>query len=753
MKVKINHKKNECYINYYVYGSQSNPIIFLLHGWSRSGLTFEQLSKSLSINYFIVSLDLPGFGNSNFTLFNDKNLNDYSQLISNFINMISKKYDKESINIVGHSFGGRVSINMIAHEMLDQKMINTVFIAPSGYNQKGIADEFEMISPEMREFKNRVVRDYETELKMKQDVSKLYELNKEVNRNFIVVNGTHDEAIPVEHSYRLANEIGCSFWSFPKTTHDVYLENNRGVSSLIHDFIVDMETPEDYDNSSSMFNRTVLQYTNKISKWDLLKRRIIKQKNIFRKRVRIVVNNVLLTFLLDILKYLFKVLFWPVIFIVKLLDFIQSKMYQDEFLHIGVLFGGKSVEHEVSIQTGILIMNELSKGNNVKVYPLYLYKDTLYYSKGYMFTPQNFIDKDTLVKHSKPVILSKGTDLKINVFGRNVNKFFKNYYKRIFKLDNIIVATHGTNSEDGSIAAFMEYKDIPYTSCNISSSVIGQDKVIFKDLIREMLVDFNKDYPLVSKTNTRVELVAGVVVLESEYDNFSDDIIKDIESYCKTVNKPFTIVESVFDKHKGTPLYNVLEELDIKIDRFMNIEPSIILKPAHLGSSIGISIISNLNEFELRFTEAFSFDNKILIEKVIPEFRELNCSIKKTIFGVKASRVSEENQDGFYSFEDKYISSKKVQDIPKRKFPATLSKDVEDVIRMVSAKVYYLLGAKAVVRIDYMYDEKNKIVYLNEINNIPGSFAFYFWQQEDSSIRNYILSVVDDSLKEYRFKR
>jgi D-alanine-D-alanine ligase len=756
MKITINTDYNSCLLSYYIYGSITNPLIVMLHGWSRSAQTYDQLAKTLSINYMVVTIDLPGFGSSEHLQFKDISLEGYSEIVKKFVKHIGQEYNKKELYILGHSFGGRNAINIIANDDLDEfKLVKGVFIAPSGYNQKGIKDEYELLSPQMKEFKNQIVEGYNEESSMLQDVALLREKNKTEKYQFIVINGDKDQAIPVEHSVRLAEEIGCQFWMFYNATHDVYLENNRGIATLVHDFIVGIDTINLMKDSSNIFNRKALHYTNEIKKTHLFRRKIIKQSNIIIQVLKKACKQQFFRFWADILRITFETAFKVISIPILFMDYVRKTFYEDEFLKIGVLFGGRSVEHEVSIQTAILIMNELSKGKNIKVYPLYLYNNKLHYSDKYMFTPSNFLNKNELTKYSSHIKLFRNDQKKIDIFVEKPRSLFGSIYKKYITLDNIIISTHGTNTEDGSIASYMEYKMIPYTGCNIPSSVIGQDKIIFKDYIEELIADFNQNFALLNKSKTRVELVEGVVVLESEYNNSQIKFINELEKIFAKSNGLKLLNKDDFLNYQDEPLYKILTELGIKVDNYLNIQPNIILKPAHLGSSIGISIIKNLYDFNMAFSKSFTFDNKVLVEKVIPEFRELNCSIKKTVFGVKSSKVSEENKDGFYSFEDKYISSKKTSTtstISKRKFPAELSNDIQSIIQAISAKVYYLLGAKGVVRIDYMYDEKNSIIYLNEINNIPGSFAYYFWEQEDGSIRNYILSVIDDGLKEYKFK-
>lgn len=242
--------------------------------------------------------------------------------------------------------------------------------------------------------------------------------------------------------------------------------------------------------------------------------------------------------------------------------------------------------------------------------------------------------------------------------------FLKSKTGRICKVDCILSCMHGLCGEDGSVAVWAETSGIAYTCCGIGASAIGMDKIATKHLVRGL------DLPTVS---------------------------------CVT-NGDLTAAEAL-----GFPL---------------------VVKPCRLGSSIGISMVHDAKQLTDAVKTALSFDQRVLIEKGIVHRREFNVAVIGDRHGRQLSEVEEVGGlDEVLSFTDKYLRDGKVKgmDNVARQVPAKIDEALRDQIRETSLKLCESLDTKGIVRIDYIYDLDNKQLFVNEINIVPGSLAYYLF--------------------------
>ena len=263
--------------------------------------------------------------------------------------------------------------------------------------------------------------------------------------------------------------------------------------------------------------------------------------------------------------------------------------------------------------------------------------------------------------------------------------------KNLINVDCAILCHHGVNGEDGTIQSVLKLCNIPYSSSNTLSSAITMDKVVMKLLFKEF--GFNViDYFYFNK---------------QEYENSKDNIINKLEN---ELNYP------------------------------------VILKPANLGSSIGINIAKNKEELINAINVAFSFDNKVLVEKALENFTEINCAVmgygKEVIVSSLEEPVSWKE---FLTFEDKYEGNSKKS--PKRIYPAKVPEEIKKNIQKVSKLIFEKFELCGVVRIDFII--KNDEIYVNEINSIPGSLAYYLFEKEEYSFTNVIDNLINFALKKY----
>ena len=172
----------------------------------------------------------------------------------------------------------------------------------------------------------------------------------------------------------------------------------------------------------------------------------------------------------------------------------------------------------------------------------------------------------------------------------------------------------------------------------------------------------------------------------------------------------------------------------------------VIIKPANLGSSIGISIAKTREELEKSILVALNFDNKILVEKALQDFKEINCAALGNKNEVIVSSLEEPiSYKDFLTFDEKYILGDKKS--VKRIYPAKISNEIKKEIQQTSQEIFEKFELSGVVRIDFMI--KDNIVYVNEINTIPGSLAYYLFEKEGLTFSDILDKLILYSQKKH----
>ena len=358
-------------------------------------------------------------------------------------------------------------------------------------------------------------------------------------------------------------------------------------------------------------------------------------------------------------------------------------------LKVGFIYGGISTEHEISIISAIQAINNMDL-DKYDVVPIYLSKNGVFYTGKYLLNIDNYKDLNLIAKKCKEVsIIKKNNDFAL----LSVN--FP--HKVLTNIDIFFPVVHGYNVEDGSIAGFLETIGAPYAESDLYASSIGQDKVIQKMVFKE----------------NEINIVPYTYFYENEYLANENEIIAKINELAYPV----------------------------------------IVKPARLGSSVGISIANNETSLKEAINDALKYDEKIIVEKVIENLKELNCSVLGDKDLYKPSLIEEVSaKDNILSYEDKYISGGKSKGMASasRKVPADISKKLTREIENMSIKACKALNTSGIVRIDYLYDTKNEKIYLNEINMIPGSLSFYLWK--NMKYKDLLANIIELGIKKYKNK-
>ena len=358
-------------------------------------------------------------------------------------------------------------------------------------------------------------------------------------------------------------------------------------------------------------------------------------------------------------------------------------------LKVGFIYGGISTEHEISIISALQAINNMNI-DKYDIVPIYLSKNGVFYTGKYLLNIDNYKDLSLIPKKCKEVsIIKKNNDFAL----LSVN--FP--HKILANIDIFFPVVHGYNVEDGSIAGFLETIGAPYAESDLYASLIGQDKVIQKMVFKE----------------NEINIVPYTYFYENEYLDNEEEIISKIN------------------------------ELSFPV----------IVKPARLGSSVGITFAADEVFLKEAINEALKYDEKIIVEKVIENLKELNCSVLGDKDLYKPSLIEEVSaKENILSYEDKYISGSKSKGMASasRKVPADISKKLTKEIENMSVRACKALNTSGIVRIDYLYDTKNEKVYLNEINIIPGSLSFYLWK--DTKYKDLLASIIELGIKKYKNK-
>ncbi len=346
-----------------------------------------------------------------------------------------------------------------------------------------------------------------------------------------------------------------------------------------------------------------------------------------------------------------------------------------------IMFGGISPEHEVSIITGLQVLEHI---DTTAYRPLVVYVD----KKGMFFLLENAKGRSDFHASSRTPV-SFGKDEK----GGFIKKDGLIGGGKIYPYAAYL-AFHGGTGEGGEMQGLLESVGIPFTSCGQEASVITMNKKLTKQVV----------------ASAGIDVVRGMNI-------FSSDIKEKMDAWAE----------------------KIIHELQL---------PAIV-KPVHLGSSIGITIARTDVELKKALLESAFIDREILIEQYLSSITEYNCAVRMIGGVVEASEVERPfSRDQILSFADKYErGGKKSGGMARadRELPAKIDDRLRDQIKDVAKKAFVACGCKGMVRVDFMRDEKEKL-YLTEINPIPGSMAFYLWEATGISFKKQISDLIEEGV-------
>ena len=343
---------------------------------------------------------------------------------------------------------------------------------------------------------------------------------------------------------------------------------------------------------------------------------------------------------------------------------------------IGVIFGSRSCEREVAIISAVQLMRHADR-EKYEIIPVYISDDGNWYTGDKLTDIQAYKpfrpDQKGIIRVFPDLSSGSGALLTIR---KNKGLFAREKTEIVARIDAYIIVMHGLNGEDGTLQGLMELINVPYTSTGVAGSALGMDKIMMKQFFQG----------------------AGLPVLPG-----------------------LSFTRSEFSGERGAVLNKVEEELGFPV----------FVKPANLGSSIGVSRADDTESLADSLELAFEYDRRVLVEKGLDKPIELNCSVMGYDDIVEASPIEMPlNNDEFLDFKDKYLASGGSKGMASlhRVLPAPIEDELKNVIQEMSRTIFRMLDCKGVVRIDYMFDKHSEKLYITEINTIPGSLAFYLWE-------------------------
>lgn len=364
--------------------------------------------------------------------------------------------------------------------------------------------------------------------------------------------------------------------------------------------------------------------------------------------------------------------------------------------NVGVFFGGRSVEHEISVISALQAINAFDQ-SKYNIIPIYISKQGRWYTGPLTLDIRNYKDMKSLCERSEEVFMRpEYGDYKLyraNPAGGLFSKKNPVYEE----LHVVIPVLHGSHGEDGMFEGLLETIGIPFAGCDTLSSANGMDKITMKMILR----------------------AEGIPVVD--YVWFTDKEWID--------NR-----DAIVDKIEGKLGYPV------------------IVKPANLGSSVGIGKAADRQSLIEKVDNAEKFSQRIIVEHMIEDMMEINCSVLGDADDHQSSVCEEPISKGdFLSYEEKYGGGAKAgMQASEKKIPADIPVEMSEEIRRMAGETFRVLSCHGVSRVDVMVDRKDDSIYVNEINTIPGSLSFYLWEESGISFTQLMDRLVALALKRKR---
>lgn len=360
---------------------------------------------------------------------------------------------------------------------------------------------------------------------------------------------------------------------------------------------------------------------------------------------------------------------------------------------VAVIFGGRSVEHDVSIITGSQIMRAFDAAR-FDVVAVYITRDGRWFTGEPLKTLDTFTGDFTGVRGVEPTVLSPATQHHGLIVKPTAGLFQRSTIRRV---DVVFPAIHGSHGEDGTLQGLLELADIPYVGCGVLASALANDKALTKVVLRQ----------------AGVPVVDDVVFTRAEWQDDAEAVLARIEGQL------------------SYPLF---------------------VKPVTLGSSIGVGRVNDRSLLRATIEVATSFDRRVIVEPAVVDCVEINCAVMGDDTGLSASVLEQpKGWAEFLTYEDKYMRGGEGMKSAERLIPAPLPPEQTERIQSLAKRAFTAIEGRGIARVDFLV--RGDEVFLNEINTMPGSLAFYLWSEtgmSNSDVVERLVTLAQDAHAEKR---
>lgn len=350
---------------------------------------------------------------------------------------------------------------------------------------------------------------------------------------------------------------------------------------------------------------------------------------------------------------------------------------------VAVVFGSRTVEHEVSVVTGQQVMAALDP-NRYEIIPIYITKAGDWLTGDALRRVEAFRDLPGLMAQARRAYLSPMADERAlivpagpaaasrgGLFRRGPTPSGE---ERI-PIDVVFPTVHGTYGEDGTLQGLFELAGLPYVGAGVVGAAVGMDKVIMKAAFHEVGLPTAKHLAL----------------LRSEWRR-----------------EPRRVIERI-TAQLGYPLF---------------------VKPANLGSSIGISKASDSEELSFALDVAAAYDRRLLVEESVEGALEINCAVLGNDSPIASVCEQPISWQQLLTYEEKYLRGGKSAEGMKgqeRRIPAPIPEELTETIQRLAVQAFQAIDCRGIARVDFLVTPEGQPL-INEINTLPGSLAFYLWE-------------------------
>jgi D-alanine-D-alanine ligase len=373
---------------------------------------------------------------------------------------------------------------------------------------------------------------------------------------------------------------------------------------------------------------------------------------------------------------------------------------------VGVFFGGRSVEHEVSVVTGHQAMAAL-EGAGFDPVPVYIAKSGRWYTGPVLRELGRFGDVDALLRSATEVEMHPVPESPQSLQPVGSRRRLFGGLRDAATVDVAMPLVHGSHGEDGTLQGLFELCDLPYTGCDVAASALSMDKPRAKAVLRD----------------AGLPVIEHLLLQRSQWSAAREEIVRSAVS------------------RFGYPVF---------------------VKPCSLGSSIGVSRAADDTELADAVDLALIYDARCLIEPAQQDAVDVNCSVLGHGDQLQVSVCEQPVSSGLLSYEDKYLTKGAVKageagasgmKGARRVVPAPLSDELTARVQQGALAAFQAIGAAGVVRVDFLVRSDQDSFVVNEVNTIPGSLAFYLWEPCGVSFPQLVGRLIDIAQRRHREKR